>query len=129
MSRDIKFRVWNLYSGEHSMWDWDKMLSHEDNEPGWLRNVFNSQYEDCHIMQYTGLKDKNGTEIYESDYVACTGGYESSECESPGTVKWEDAAWIVECEMHEHKVLLSEYDIDKVIGNIYENPGLLKGEE
>ena len=74
--------------------------------------------KDCVLMQCTGLKDKNGTLIYERDIIKigkCT--YE---------VKYNpEGYWQV------GDFLLSIFNTEKVfevIGNIYENPELLKGE-
>lgn len=70
----------------------------------------------CDLMQYTGLKDKNGQEIYERDILKyCTNGRLSAPIEFPKDYTWlkmhtEDAHWRSAVE---------------VIGNIYENPELL----
>ena len=70
------------------------------------------------VGQYTGLKDKNGKEIYEGDILHlwggeyCQGYYEFNQI---FTVKdLSDSFYLGECENIE------------VLGNIYENPELLK---
>lgn len=79
--------------------------------------------ESFELMQSTGLKDKNGTEIYEGDIV-------KNIYDEIYVVKWFDAGFHLEekynggFDYHE----LHFEDNKKVIGNIYENPELLEGE-
>ena len=84
--------------------------------------------EEVEIMQFTGIKDKNGKEIYEGDIAGC-------DC-------LDDMRRAV-VERHSHglaafvfrylKLIWCDYDFDyvgmkecEVIGNIYENPELLE---
>jgi uncharacterized phage protein (TIGR01671 family) len=71
------------------------------------------------IMQYTGLKDKNGKEIYEGDVLKYP-GYKNLE------IWFEDGAFLVgkrnESDQH---VFQSKTDHMEIIGNIYENPELV----
>lgn len=70
------------------------------------------------IMQYTGLKDVNGKEIYEGDIV----DYYKDEL---GVVKFVSGCFVIDSKNYMDNFLELMGHI-KVIGNIYENPELLK---
>lgn len=75
--------------------------------------------------QYTGLKDRKGTDIFEGDIVNII------RAEEKGKVEWRenDAAFEVVGDCLEASFLENLYGHDvEVIGNIYDNPELLKGE-
>lgn len=88
----------------------------------------------CELMQYTGLKDKNGKEIYEGDIVEFIG---TNNIVKFGT--YEDAehcghyGWYVEdiqkkkegYDIDSCKYTMGNLDTYEIIGNIYENPELL----
>lgn len=81
---------------------------------------------DYKLMQFSGLFDKDGKEIYEGDFVRFENtGYDPSEGETP----WEyEAVTFIE---HMWKIgddWIGEYSSEslEVIGNIYANPDLLK---
>ena len=80
--------------------------------------------EDIEIMQYTGLKDKNGTEIYEGDIINQDSkyGYKNYVMEMIQTHASDDMG----------VDMFGYVDVDnacEVIGNIYENPELLVDKE
>lgn len=70
------------------------------------------------LMQFTGLKDKNGKEIYEGDIVRHEGGGSSI------PIAWESQEWD-EDGFHTGFHMTFTADQYEVVGNIYENPELL----
>jgi len=145
--RLIKFRVWGLYGDEYTYTDkenqaeaesfWDKRCIAILDEKhivdcGTDEDGDGDGYEYCDveevetIEQYTGLKDKNGKEIYEGDIVVNT-YYDDGEMYK---VLWveDSVAFGMESldDMELYKLPLESLE---VIGNIHENPELLEGEE
>ena len=119
--REIKFRAWdgkNLYEWESDSHPAVDVISGTPNRKlfylpmSWLVGDSN----DWQWMQYTGLKDKNGVEIYEGDIQKSVNFYRETRLE---VVKWrKDCA--------DFEILrFSGKPICEVIGNIYENPELL----
>lgn len=71
------------------------------------------------VGQFTGLKDKNGKDIYEGDIVHYWGG---EYCQG----YWEFNRTVVIKDMIDDCFMMGEYEFLEVIGNIYENPELLE---
>ena len=88
----------------------------------------------CELMQYTGLKDKNGKKIYEGDILnSKNDGKDGNDIWDYSTHDNRIVEWDAEysCfsgmpDYGENSVYSEEYI--EVIGNIYENPEVLKGE-
>jgi uncharacterized phage protein (TIGR01671 family) len=123
--REIKFRAWdkknNLMCTSDIMghWETDYLLDLEmtvwDTSKGLSSDaIIEDRFE---FMQYTGLKDKNGVEIYEGDIVERDNGVVFS-------VDWEEIGY--DDGGVGYGIKLDECKSITVIGNIYENPKLLK---
>ena len=102
--REIKFRAWDKKDGMFNV----ITISFDDDL---VEHPNGMMYENCKLMQYTGLKDKNNKEIYEGDIVKWYNGIEEVFF---GDGKFQAGVY-----------LLDEKEFE-VIGNIYENPELLK---
>ena len=113
--REIKFRVWN----GRKMIGWD-----------FIKHVYECSFlNNAKIMQYTGLKDKNGKEIYEGDIVR--GYFNADDVEDYLWLRLTDEEKKQEWKLFEVEDIHFGYkepvpEILEVIGNIYENPELLK---
>lgn len=114
--REIKFRAWDKRN--------KKMLSWWDINDGYnfqsmiYEYAMNKDFYD--VMQYTGLKDRNGTEIYEGDILKYTNFKREEETLH---VWWENE--IAGFNFGNRNLSLIKYHIE-VIGNIYENLELLE---
>ena len=84
------------------------------------------------IGAFTGLFDKNGKEIFESDIVKTTrffgradesGGFYEYEKEFIGIVKQLEGAWVIDTEKGA-VYLWSDIDENEILGNTWENPEL-----
>ena len=151
--RDIKFRVWdNHYKYMNykvivgTYGEWEKVKDDENYtacsmwikpenvdykcEPHWSH--FEPYHKDIKLMQYTGLKDKNGKEIYEGDIVFIKGEVEILDIK--GKVEYSEtfAQYIITNtgDIVNEAEPLGDYEDIEVMGNIYDNPELLeKGKE
>ena len=120
MSREIKFRAWDKHHNSmeyiNDLYWFEENGIHDFNDDNYI------------FMQNTGLKDKNGKEIYDSDIVKVTWGsgkivfYEVKYCGSLGYHYLRDT------KNKEDNDIICIYDYSQmdVIGNVFDNPELLK---
>lgn len=132
-NRVIKFRAWDGYKmilpgelfgdvrDEHVLsMVGDLFFLYEESNGNWCPNTLSSRrINGAILMQFTGLTDKNGVEIYEGDIVRnWQGGWNVVVYKAPGfeaTVSENESSLYTE----------EWWRSSEVIGNIYENPELL----
>lgn len=117
--REIKFRAWKISQ---------KSMFYPKGEGGFIIDLpqIMLDKEDDILMQYTGLKDKNGKEIFEGDIMDFSCISEKDE-PTKGEVKFENGHFYLtnireifsNCLIHWQSEEWNKY---KIIGNIYENP-------
>lgn len=154
MNREIKFRAWvkevyengELQYGGHMVYDIHSLNFTKVTNlmtgvtpigiscfvPGlFYGHIEKLTLEEIELMEYTGLKDKHGVEIYEGDVIKTV--YEDEEygdIDEFVYVSWcEDGYWCVrEDERKLLGMLVSHNGGDfEVVGNIHEHPHLLEG--
>lgn len=119
MSREIKFRVWDHHKDK--MYDWEYISTN------WVMSTLSSDRDT--VMQFTGLKDKAGREIYEGDLCRYF---------STGRIfqVWWDkeyARWAATFINDERQPGIDglyryENEASEIVGNIHEHPELIKSE-
>ena len=84
--------------------------------------------KDVIIMQYTGLKDKNGKEIYEGDIVVDNNSLNGDMCGVTHLVYWDNdkKGWALKNNKRKNPTWYFAEEEQEVIGNIYENPELIE---
>jgi uncharacterized phage protein (TIGR01671 family) len=146
--REIKFRVWDKVKKEFLKYPC--YFNHLDfNEFTCFDRYFKCDEDECVVQQFTGLKDKNGVEIYEGDIIQFPSTnheylIENSYLEwfnretdemlnTDNKQLWTTRVEIVEFDKYSLRPFLCSFcpggllteKYVEVIGNIFENPGLL----
>ena len=136
MKREIKFRAYSshnhkMYPVSNIEWDIDDHI--------WVtaddgKNGIELIDEEAHLMQYTGLHDKNGREIYEGDIVKFFGANKKIKVKNEfGIIVYKADRYgagfnsIIQNKEHGYGGINIAQDI--VFGNVHENPELLEGKQ
>lgn len=133
MPREIKFRAWNgeqmsdPFTLEDCCNECGTYIGTQVSMPGSFR------MDACEVMQFTGLLDKTGREIYEGDIVIQQGPIRFLSHDKPeflnectGIIVFYKGSFMVDYKNSSYRISLNVSDNSlEVTGNIYENPELL----
>jgi uncharacterized phage protein (TIGR01671 family) len=122
MKREIKFRVWD--EKLLVMFTQEKELEIKNLWKIPAANGGELNYPDGVLMQFTGLKDNNGKEIYEGDIITFNFRTRGDNFSHTGKVFFDEFMWCVET-IEEEIFSINRIHNVEVIGNIYEHPYLL----
>lgn len=118
--RQIKFRAWNVRS--KTMLDVNKVVWDTEGRVYVLDDETGNPFSETILMQFTGLLDKSGKEIYEGDVL----DFPHKLKHEDGAVKWIGNGFWLEtlAEVNNHH--WPNEEICEIIGDIYSNPELVE---
>jgi len=122
-TREIKFRVWDKDNKEIFIPSYPDEVQFDNGTPHW------ANCDEFVAMQFTGKKDKNGKEIYEGDIINVKDHPDFSAWGGVGFVLWDnrELSYLYGVTNGWSDLLCTpDKKQIEVIGNIYENPELLK---
>lgn len=124
MNREIKFRVWEIMSSRWANWDEIGITASKNADITTFRPDWRDTRKEFDIMQFTGLKDRIGKDIYEGDIIDWIADEHYIVKYSPIHAKFDTCGMRGNEETRDllTKGLAQELT---VVGNIYENPELL----
>ena len=122
MQREIKFRFWGL-NDEEWLDPSEIEFEYQDIDHEFIGVPFSLYQKKIIYSQFTGLKDKNGIDIYEGDIVSFCLLDSDLTPNYKGKVEWFRSGWFINCEFL--GLTLSNAGKPEVIGNIFENSELL----
>ncbi len=117
MNREIKFRAWIKQS--------ERMVQEVGVNPFHVTDLdrFHWNHDQVELMQFTGLKDKNGKDIYEGDVLEPT-----LKRDELYIIEFRSGSFVAKSTTHNSMIkTVSQWGKNrKIIGNIYENHDLLQ---
>lgn len=138
--RAIKFRAWDfdknkMFYGyeldKPNMIDFNGNVYKTGNTGKMCEYGCSAEYinkaENCVLMQFTGLLDKNGKEIYEADIVLYDRNIHKDIDTAKFKVVWAKDRYVLQEINHKYYIDDVTWELVEVIGNIYENPALMGG--
>ena len=130
--REIKFRVWDKKHKKMSLVDAIDFEHDEIYGKNGCERYTPKPFKDIELMQYTGLKDKNGKEIYERDIVKGNYHFKGEGWFDTGEGDYKIFSAV---EFKNGKFACQSFNVGEmtdfveVIGNIFENPELMEGKD
>lgn len=121
--REIKFRVFTDNEMIYIKHEGDYQLNFGINDCWSLWSPYAEEctHVDGKLMQFTGLQDKDGVEIYEGDIIKSSLG-------RIAVVEWEKEGRFLGFETDRRILYINREPIVKIIGNIFEHPDLVGSE-